>query len=140
MLWICLAAGLTILLAALSLWGTVLEQQDFGTGRPALDTLVSYTGRGSREEFARLLGEPDEEDRFSLSPEQLAQLPIAGWKRLDCSATDAACIALAALSPLLWTWQARPWAIAVVALAGTVQLLGWVIATVIVLRSGMLQD
>jgi hypothetical protein len=137
MLWICVASALTVIAASASLWGAIDDRRDMKTGHPSFESLASYTGVWDRETLVRILGAPDENDRFPLPPDQIRELPITRLTRLfDSTTADVMSILLAVVAPILWT-QNRTLAIGAAATAAGLQAIGYAIAAVVTYRSGI---
>lgn len=123
--------------AVASIWGTIDDRRDMKTGHPTFESLASYTGVWNRDAFVRILGQPDDNDRFVLPEEKIRMLPISRRARFfDSILADIMSILLALGAPILWT-QNRT--VAIGALAGGVGLqgIGYIFATVVTYRSGI---
>jgi len=123
--------------AAASIWGTIDDRRDLRVGHPTFESLASYTGVWNRDAFVRILGQPDENDRFVLPEDKIRMLPISRWARFfDSTLADVMSILLALGAPIIWT-QNRAVAIGALATGAGLQGIGYIIATVVTYRSGI---
>ena len=94
-------AAVVILAGSTSFLGSWQSRRDIASGRANYLSLSDRTGIWDRNKLADLFGEPDEDDCYTVSPAQAAELPTRLWQRFfDSMLLDLASIVGAAVS--LW--------------------------------------
>ena len=137
LIWLCAASVLTVVAAAASIWGTSDDHRDIKSGHPSFESLASYTGIWKRDVFIRILGEPDEMDRFALPNGKIHELPVSWATRfLDSPLTDVMSIILSVAAPIFWTQYTKT-AIALLTVGAGIQAIGYSIAVIATYRSGI---
>lgn len=137
LIWLCVVSIVTVVAASASIWATIEDRRDIGTGHPSFESLASYTGNWSRDTFIRILGEPDKSECFALPHDKIHELPISWSSRIfDSPFADILSIILAATSPFLWMKSGTA-AFVVVSIAAGIQAIGYTIATIVTYRSGI---
>ncbi len=131
--WIVGIAVVVIFAGSASLLGSWHTRRDIATGRPSYLSLSDRTGIWDRKELARLYGEPDEEDRYTVSA--AARFHKSLWQMVfDSMRLNLVSIVGAAVS--LWMAStAMPGAAWVLAVCGGYQMMSWSVTVWVVVRN-----
>jgi len=140
MIYIVVLSVVVITAAVASLLGSWHTRRDITTGRPTYLSLADRTGIWDRNELARLLGPPDKDDRYPVTPRAAATLPRRIWVRvLDSALLDTGCIVLAVVSiGLATSGSVASWCL--LAPCGCYQLASWSWAAYVVVKDASWQE
>lgn len=133
-------AGITAVLAAISLLASHYSRREVRTGRATAISLADLTGIFDRDALDALFGPADLDGRYPVSPEQVGQVRQPLWKRsFDNDVLDGLDLVTALLGATLVsrsTWVGG----GLVAIAATHQIIGYVVAAQQILRDPRLLD
>ena len=108
-----------------SVVGSWHTRRDIATGRPSYLSLADYTGVWDRAELAEHCGQPNDEDRYTVSASEAAKVPGKLWLRLfDSVPLDLASVVAAAVS--LWLVAVgNAAAVWMLTICGSYQIISW---------------
>ena len=138
--WMILIAVVVILAGSTSLLGSWHTRRDIATGRPTYLSLSDRTGIWNRNEIAELYGEPDEDDRYTVSAAQVAGFPRRMWQRFfDSMLLDLVSVVGTPVS--LWlAATGKAGAVWVLAICGGYQILSWAVTVWVVVKNASWDD
>ena len=133
--WIILSAVVVILAGSTSLLGSWHTRRDIATGRASYLSLSDRTGIWDRKELAELYGEPDEDDRYTVSAATVAGFPKRLWQRFfDSMLLDLASIVGIAVS-LCLAATGKSGALWLLTICGGYQIVSWGVTAWIVVKN-----
>ena len=129
MFWTTAIAIAVIVGAATSLFGWWHTRRDIKSGRPSYLSLADLTGIWDRDALTRICGPPDHRDRYKVTPEMIARMPIRLWVRVfDTAALDLVS-ATGAVTALWLAYHEQPGHGWLLATCAGYQLLSWALCT-----------
>ena len=140
MFWVYAIVVLLFASSAYSIYCTIEVYDDLSTRHPSFETLVCYTGIGTRDAFVDLLGNADEFDCFHVPIELLKTLPRDKLHVfLNSPYCELGSLLFAAASTLIWHCEPT-WARFLLASAITFHIVGWGHAFVVLYFSDLWAD
>ncbi len=122
-------SAIVLVAAGASLVASRDTRRDLATGHPTFDSVADATGIWSRSRLDDLVGQRDEDDRYTVSAEMVYSIPMTWWKHwFDSDIADIGCIVLTLIGatqirlhpPIAWSLVAVPAAYIVIGYVGGV--------------------
>lgn len=136
MFWFIGLFAIVVISAGASLVASRDSRRNIASGNPTFASVADVTGIWNRERLDELIGPRDDDGRYNVGAETVAQLPRTRWKRwFDSDLGDVGCILLAVASAVLLTLSYSVAAWCVLSAAAIYIVAGYAGGTVMYMRS-----